>query len=276
MPQTPALRWIAGDQAASQELYFGQDKDAMTAATTPTARLTASETTYDPGALDWGKTYYWRVDEVNAAKADSPWKGVTWSFSTANFLLVDDFETYTDEIGGRIFETWLDGFGYTDPQIVQGNGSNSTVGHLDPPYAEVTIVHEGRQAMPMDYNNVIAPYYSEAERTWPTPQNWTVNGMNTLVVFVRGVGSNGADRMYVAVQDSAGKTVLVKHPDGANAVLADQWTQWKIPLSQLSSINLKAVKKVTIGVGDRAGSKAGGAGMLFIDDIGYGHPLSSQ
>ena len=56
---------------------------------------------------------------------------------------------------------------------------------------ETTIVHGGGQSMPMDYNNVISPYYSEAERTWSAPQNWTVNGMNTLVLFVRGAGSNG-------------------------------------------------------------------------------------
>ena len=123
VPQTPMLRWIAGDKAASQELYFGEDKDAVTAGTTPTARLGAAETTYDPGALQWGKTYYWRVDEVNAADAESPWKGVTWSFTTADFLLVDDFESYTNEVGERVFQTWLDGYGYTEPKEVQGNGT---------------------------------------------------------------------------------------------------------------------------------------------------------
>ena len=141
VPQTPTLRWVAGDQAASQELYFGEDKDAVTTGTTPTASLGADETTYDPGALEWGKTYYWRVDEVNAAEADSPWKGVTWSFTTANFLLVDDFEAYTDEVGERVFQTWLDGFGYTDPQVVPGNGTNATVGYMNPPFAERTVVH---------------------------------------------------------------------------------------------------------------------------------------
>lgn len=69
---------------------------------------------------------------------------------------------------------------------------------------------------------------------------------------------------------------MVRHPDGVNAVLAPDWTQWKIPFGQLAGVNLKAVKKVIIGVGDRSSPKAGGAGMLFIDDIGYGHPLASN
>ncbi len=266
--QTPMLRWIASGQAASQELYLGTDKDAVTNRTTPTARLKADETTYDPGALDWGKTYYWRVDEVNAAAADSPWKGVTWSFTTANFLVVDDFETYTDEAGERIFQTWLDGTGYTEPMVVQGNGTNAVVGHIDPPFAERTTVHSGFQAMPMDYNNVISVFYSEAERTWATPQNWTVNGMNTLVLFVHGAGSNGADPLYVAVQDNANHTGVVNHPDAA-AVKATQWLEWKIPLSQLTSagVSTTSVKKMYIGVGDRKTPKAGGAGSLYIDDI---------
>ena len=268
VPQTPALRWVAGDQAASQELYFGEDKDAVTTGTTPTASLGADETTYDPGALDWGKTYYWRVDEVNAATADSPWKGVTWSFTTANFLLVDDFEAYTDEVGERVFQTWLDGFGYTDPQVVPGNGTNATVGYMNAPFAERTIVHSGFQAMPMDYNNVISPYYSEAERTWTAPQNWTIKGMNTLVLFVRGAGSNGAGQLYVAVQDNAGHVGVVNHPDPA-AVKATQWLEWKVPLSQLGSagVSVTGVKKMYIGVGDRKNPKAGGAGSLYIDDI---------
>jgi len=270
VPQTLTLRWIAGDKAASQELYFGDDKDGVTAATTPAASLGADETTYDPGALQWGKTYYWRVDEVNAADAGSPWKGVTWSFTTANFLLVDDFENYTDEVGERVFQTWLDGCGYTDPKVVEGNGTGALVGY-DPAVGnimETAIVHGGRQSMPMDYNNVISPYYSEAERTWSVPQNWTINGMNTLVLFVRGAGSNGAGQLYVAVQDSAGRVGVANHPDAA-AVKATQWLEWKIPLSQLSSagVSVTSVKKMYIGVGDRKSPKAGGAGTLYIDDI---------
>ena len=49
------------------------------------------------------------------------------------------------------------------------------------------------------------------------------------------------------------------------------WTEWRVPLSDLTGVNLAAVKKITIGVGDKASPKAGGAGMLFLDDIGYGH-----
>jgi len=36
---------------------------------------------------------------------------------------------------------------------------------------------------------------------------------------------------------------------------------------------LGAVKKITVGVGDKASPKTGGIGMPYIDDILFGHPV---
>jgi hypothetical protein len=220
VPQAPMLRWIPGDKAASQEIYFGQDKDAVTAATTPTASLAADETTYDPGTLEWGKTYYWRVDEVNAAEADSPWKSVTWSFTTAAFLIVDDFESYANDSPNRVFQTWIDGWGFSADEFFPdgnaGNGTGAMIGY-DPGLGnvmETSIVHGGFQSMPFDYNNVDLPYYSEGIRTWNTAQNWTVNGMNTLTIHVQGQASNGPAVLYVTLKDSTGKTATVRRVGG--------------------------------------------------------------
>jgi hypothetical protein len=46
-------------------------------------------------------------------------------------------------------------------------------------------------------------------------------------------------------------------------------------LADLSGVNVAAVKKLTIGVGDNANLKAGAAGMLYIDDIQYGKAADS-
>jgi len=238
----------------------------MTATTNPVAVQGLTEVTYDPGPLEWNKTYYWRVDEVNAASAESPWKGSIWSFTTADFIVVDDFEVYTDEVGERIFQTWLDGVGYTEPQDVAGNGTGATVGYAEAPFGEWKIVHSGRQAMPMDYNNAASPYYSEAERTWPAAQDWTLNGVDTLVLYVRGKAGNGAGQLYVAVQDAAGNTGVVTNPDSA-AVTSTAWLEWKIPLSSFAGVNAAAVKKMYVGVGDRIAPAKGGLGSLYLDDI---------
>jgi hypothetical protein len=259
---TSMLRWSPGDRAASHDVYFGDSAEAVAAADTSSdlyqGRQSLDETTFDPGVLEWGKTYFWRVDEVNDADAGSPWKGCVWSFTVADFLVIDDFEAYTDDLGGRIYETWIDG--YTN------NASSSVVGYLTAPFAEQTLVHAGHQSMPLDYNNVNAPYFSEAERVWETPQDWTVNGVDTLTIYVRGQAGNAAGRLYVALEDNKGKLAIVAHPDPAILASA-KWNEWKIPLSQFTAVNAARITRIIVGLGDRNAPVLGGAGRLYFDDL---------
>jgi hypothetical protein len=53
------------------------------------------KTAYDLAVLTWLTSYYWRVDEVDSQGNTD--KGPVWSFTSADFLLVDDFEGYTDD-----------------------------------------------------------------------------------------------------------------------------------------------------------------------------------
>jgi len=182
VPQTQILSWKPGKKAAQHEVYFGEDEQAIADATPDSSgvykgRQALDKTTFDPGTLEWNTTYFWRVDEVNDAVEGSPWKGNVWKFTAADFVVVDDFESYTDEEGNRIFDIWVDGW---------TNTNGSTVGHVQPPYAEQQIVHGGKQSMPLDYNNIDSPFYSEAETEWPTAQNWTVNGVKDLTLYFRG------------------------------------------------------------------------------------------
>jgi regulation of enolase protein 1 (concanavalin A-like superfamily) len=435
-----SLDWRSGRDMTSEQVYFGTDKAAV-ADGTATAKTVTSHG-FDPGSLDFGTTYYWKVDEVGTAT----YPGAVWSFTTQEFAPVDDFESYTDEEGNRIYETWIDGW---------TNGTGSVVGYLQSPFAETVIVHGGNQAMPFEYNNVKTPYYSETERTFDTPQDWTTNGADSVALWYQGfptgftdkggnaytvvstgtdiwnnadqfrfafkslsgngsitarvdsltrsdpwskagvmireslepgskhvtmavtpdnscslqyrnstggasnstnwsgtavqapywvritrtgnsfkgetspdgktwtalgadqnitmvsnvyiglavtshnasaystaefsnvttsgtgswqnmsIGvtqrSNGIAPLYVTVEDKAGKKKTVVNPDAA-AVTKGTWTQWQIPLTDLTGVNAAAVKKLTIGVGDPANPQAGAAGMLYIDDIQYGKP----
>ena len=83
--------------------------------------------------------------------------------------------------------------------------------------------------------------------------------------------SNGAAPLYVVVEDKAGKSKTATSADAAATTVSD-WTEWRIPLSDLAGVNLAAVKKLTIGVGDKANPKAGAAGMLYLDDVLFGKP----
>ena len=189
---TPVLKWSAGDDAISHHVYFGTDLEAVRSADTGSieykgAKALGSEG-YEPGLLEWDTTYYWRVDEINDVNPDSPWAGSVWSFTTANFLIVDDFEDY-DAGKNQIWYTWKDGLGYGTPgtePYYPGNGTGSAVGwDYTPSYTEETIVHGGSQSMPLYYNNGTLKY-SEAQMTLTYPRDWTENDVNTLTIWFRG------------------------------------------------------------------------------------------
>ncbi len=169
---TSALSWRAGREAVSHEVYLGTDPNDL-----PLVDA-VSEASY-AADLEFGSTYYWQIVEVNEADVTPAWAGGVWSFSTEEYALIDGFESYTDDIesGMAIFDTWIDGW-------INDNGS--TVGYFDAPFAEKTIVHSGGQSMPLAYDNSASPFYSEAERTFDSPQDWTGNGADTLVLYVRG------------------------------------------------------------------------------------------
>ena len=253
--QTPVLTWAPGF-GASHEVYFGADAASLELKSSGNL---GSES-YDPGQLEWDTTYYWRVDEANGTNADSPWTGPLWSFTTANFLIVDDMESYNDLDEGdpasnRIYLAWLDGF---DNPAANG----SVVGYANPPFAEQTIVHSGNQSMPMAYDNAVGK--SEATLTLTSNRDWTVNGVNTLTIWYRGGLSNAAEPMYIALNDSAAVT-----NDNPVAAQKSSWTQWNIDLTRFADqgVNLANVTSITLGLGNRTNPVAGGAGLIYFDDI---------
>jgi hypothetical protein len=258
--QTPILSWTAGVFAASHQVYFGSDEDAVKNADTGSPEYKGTgdlgSESYESGKLEWDTTYYWRIDEVNNANPDSPWTGILWSFTTANFLIVDDFESYNDldpadPDSNRIFNAWLDG--YDDPT----NGS--LVGNENPPFAEQTIVHSGNQSMPFFYDNGVG--YSEATLTLTYPRDWTEKGVTTLTIWFIGDAANTAETLYVALNGNA-----IVTNDNLNAAQVDSWTEWNIDL-QTFGVSLANVNTIGLGLGDRNNPQAGGSGTMYFDDI---------
>jgi hypothetical protein len=459
VPPTPTLTWLPGKNAVKHHVYFSDNRDAVAqgAASADKGELALADVLFKPGALQGATTYFWRVDEMVGG---APQAGAVWSFTT--WQTIDDFESYTDDLDAKatIFDTWIDGL---------TNGlSGSTVGYGQAPFAEQKTVHGGLQSMPLDYNNMVAPFFSEAERTFAPTQDWTGGGTDALVLYLQGKGvdfdilqvttapvidgkaealwdlatilpvttridgaeptgpadasaqfrelydatylyvfvdvndsvlhnesssaylddsvevyvdgdntkappglsgnnrqytfgwtatdiqgtntnlagiefaqvntptgwsieikmpwqslrgvggapvgkligvdcfynddddgadtrerqlawhstipndwqtpaswgtalvappgSGNSDRLYVALQDAANQTAVVAHPD-AQIIKARAWVEWKIPLSDFAGVNLSKIKKITIGVGDKATPAAGRQGVLYIDDI---------
>jgi len=261
--QTQILTWAPGVYGASHQVYFGNDQEAIRNADTGSPEYKGEgdlgSESYDPGKLEWNTTYYWRIDEANNVNPDSPWTGNVWSFTTANFLIVDDFESYNDidppdPESNRIFEAWLDGY------EIPTNGA--LVGNELPPYAEQTIVHSGNQSMPFFYDNSVG--YSEATLTLTYPRDWTENGVNKLTIWFRGNSDNAAETLYVALNGNA--IVTNDNPDAAQII---SWTEWNIDLQAFADqgVNLANVNTISLGLGNKNNPLAGGSGTMYFDDI---------
>ena len=268
--QTHILSWSPGDAAASHEVYFGTDENAVLNATTGSPEFKGTvelgSESYDPGQLELDTTYCWRVDEVNNVNPGSPWTGALWSFKTANFPVIDDFEDY-DVGNNEIWWSWKDGLGYAahgDEPAYPGNGTGSAVGdESTASYMEETIVHGGKKSLPLFYDNS-ALNISEAELTLDYPRDWTQGGVNTLTIWFRGEPDNAADSLYVALNGSA--VVTHDNPDAAQIAI---WTEWTIDLQLFADqgVNLANVNTIAIGLGNKKNPVAGGSGKIYIDDI---------
>jgi len=257
---SPTLTWTPAANAASHDLYFGADKEAVRNATTASAEYKGNKApgseSFQPGKLGWHSAWYWRADAVYSTGTV---KGLIWNFTVADFLLVDDFESYNDidppdEASNRIFESWIDGFGTTD------NGA--LVGNEMPPYAEQRIVHGGIQSMPYAYDNNLKT--SEVTKTLVYPRDWTEENVSKLSLWFRGSAGNSAERMYIALNGTA-----VVYHDNTAATKISGWTQWVIDLQAFADqgVNLTNIDTITIGIGTKGSPAAGGSGKIYFDDI---------
>jgi len=266
------LSWSPGIVGASHDVYLGTDLDAVGDANTSSAEFSGNQAlgneSYDPpGLLDLGRTYYWRIDEVNPGYADS--KGDVWSFTVVRCIVVDDMESYCTGSGcdNRIYDTWIDYW-------INLTGSIIGLGVAPDP------VHGGSQSMMFDYDNDFeyAQYdYSETERAFAEPCDWAALGVKGLTLCFYGDAGNDAtetEQMYVGLEDSRGPTgyAEVRYGDNGedmNDIKISEWRQWNIDLGDFNDagVDLKNVAKMYIGFGDRDEPVAGGNGIVYFDDI---------
>jgi hypothetical protein len=217
-----------------------------------------SQASFNPLSLDLDTTYYWSVDEVNNSEITPVWQGDTWSFLTAAYLVVDDFESYNDIATGEegsnlVYETWIDG--YDNPSV---NGS--TIGYVSGASMDTDIVHGGDQSVPLIYDNRTA---SKSEVTvstsnLPIGSDWTIGAPEILVLWFYGDPNNaGTGQLYVKLNNSK---LLISGIDLTQAA----WQNAEISLADFST-NLANVTQLVIGL-ERTGA-TGSEGILFMDDI---------
>jgi hypothetical protein len=259
------LNWRPGREAATHDVYLSTDEQGVINGTVPATNV--ADPSYDADTLQLGETYHWRIDEVNGTEIPDIWEGVVWNFTTADYIAVDNFESYntTDR---QIWEIWLDGIGFGTPgtpNFNPGNGTGSAVGDENSPsYMEETIVHSGSQSMPYFYDNSGLSgkaNYSEISvdiSELAVGSDWTRAGVKTLTLYFFGDPANSAgEQMYVKING-----VEVPY-DGASSDLTHGiWQPWDIDLSSLVGANLQNVTELIIGF-----KNGGGSGTVYFDNI---------
>jgi hypothetical protein len=266
VPSNQVLSWTKGISANSHDVYLSMNYDDVYNATTSSSstiyrgRITSA--TYTPSDLLLGpKNYYWRVDEVNTVTS-TVWKGKIWQFSTATYRTIDNFDTYTTTPGNRIYDVWKKSGGTSDV-------SAATY------FADGTTALIDYNAMKVTFANSASPYYSEVNYPIPSTssgakRDWYSGGVAILGISLHGEATNiAAAKLYVIVKDANGHSVTVYYPDANQTVqrMDEYWPWWLIDLKKFSDsgIYMKSVRKLIIGLGDKA--TASGSGLLYVDNI---------
>jgi len=254
------LTWSPGQYADKHDVYFDTDETKVTDANRAIqlgvlVKQDHDTNSYDPGALEMGKTYFWRIDEVNDTNI---WQGYVWSFGTVGYLPIDDFEDYNDN--PDLWNTWSElGQAWIDLATDRGRGASA-------------------QSMQIDYLNSASPYYSETDRLVSDP-NFKRDGVKALSLWFYGKPDNDAnEQMYVALEDSGPNRVEVTYEESdgiwdrydQNDLLEESWHRWDIDLQEFAKggVKLTDVQKIAIGLGDGIDpSPASGNGLVWFDDI---------
>lgn len=203
---------------------------------------------FDPGGLELDRTYFWRVDEVNDGTL---WPGDVWRFSTADHIMVDDFEGYDllvdpSNIDSRtIYDAWRNANIYSSEDFPYGCS---------------------KQSMAFNYY-FSGPIYAEALHTFSPPQDWAAAGVKVLELLFYGQPFNAAGQMYVVLNDGKGETI-VPHPGDAANLRTEAWQAWRIELADLTSADLSNIESLSIGFSAGADNPYQmGAGTIYFDEI---------
>jgi len=276
VPRHVVLKWKRGDYGDSHDVYLGTDWEDVNEAITVSSEFKGNQDPCEwdpPGNLELDTAYYWRIDEVNDSNGFK-WKGNIWQFIVANFLIVDDMESYCMGFGctNEIYDTWLDGY-------AENNNTGAEVSLGIKPFEPV---HGPKQSMVYVYQNDGGywgdlDYYSEVEREFSDPCDWTDAGVKALALFFYGQRNNDVnEQMYVGLEDSSGSGSYAdvnygEYGEDVNDIKRAEWHQWDIALSEFTGVDMKSVKKVYIGFGIRGnlspGGTPGGSGTVYFDDI---------
>jgi hypothetical protein len=270
---SPLLIWDSGLAAVEHAVYLAANEAAVTAGTV--APTLTADAFFAPAALDWNKTYYWRVDEIDEDTFVIP--GPVWSFKVADYVVVADgpivaeydnmAEPFATEVVVAEFKTPQDwtknGVNYLQLEIM---GQNPVVEDVNDVIA--VLAEDDPNEVPADVvdpNEVPVVEDPLAQRYRPAPQEEEPvvepNDVEEPVVLPM---PNASASLFVVVYDSDGKFAEVAHSGNPNVVGATDWQTWMIRTSELVGIDLKKIVKVVIDVRN---DENGGLGVIQVRNV---------
>jgi len=294
----PTLSWTPGDfvqELNEHDVYLGETFDEVNDATSSDHPNVTYENrdvnNFDAGTLEFGKTYYWRIDEVNDTNAASPWKGFVWSFTTDDHAVVEDFELYEwdRQLGADanwVYYVWVDGL--ANFLYLEDMGGNDTGANI---FTQEGTVLGGIRGLRFDYSN---NGFAENPRLgaqlprlhkWSKAKaqianlpsgissDWTVSGIRALSISFYGDSLNDVEPMWVELTDGAGGLATVTYGDyegeDPNHITEGSWHEWNIDLQDFrdGGVNLTDVNSIAIGFGTEGDEIGGGYGFVYFDEI---------
>jgi len=248
VPIDAVLSWSPGISAEKHIVYFGTTLSDVDINATPVnvPAQPQDANIFDPCGLELGRTYYWRVDEVKGTDANNTWTGDIWRFTTTDYLVVDDFESYKKY---GLYDTWT--------QIGEAYIYLSK---------EPGPVHRCQQSMAFRYY-YDELFYSEAAYRFTPAQDWASAGVEALELYFHGQTDNDSGaQMYLFLSDG-NVSSAVPYLGDANDLTNETWQLWRIDLKSLD-VNLSNIEYISIGftVGTSE-LRSTGVGTIFFDDI---------
>ena len=253
VPRDTILSWSPGVVASSHDVYIGADFDAVNDANTSSSpefkgSQNVDANSYEPsGPFMVGRTYYWRIDEINPGYGDS--RGDVWSFTVEEYTVLDDMESYNDD--AHMADTWQ-----ADPYPDANNGARV--------YLEDSIVHGGQKSMKFMFDIDWGSYFTAA-RIYSTAQDWTAAGVHHLSLWFHGYEHNLVDdQMYVLLKDGTGHSASIPYDGDPNNITLEEWQEWNVALQDFNDagVNVGDVREIVIGA-----ESLYWAGILYFDDI---------
>jgi hypothetical protein len=184
VPRSTALSWKPGVYAATHDVYFGASFTDVNAAsrTKPLGVLVSQgqdPNTYTPAApLNFGQTYYWRIDEVNAPPSSTIYKGAVWSFTVEPLATALPTASITATASSS-------GFGSNPASTINGSGLTGDLHSID------------TTTMWCTANNATGPAWIryDFDRLYKLQEMWVWN-YNDSLEFVLNIGMKNVTVEY--------------------------------------------------------------------------------